>query len=472
MLKNFIWSAVEKVSIQVVSFVLSVILARILDPSDYGIIGMITIFIALSQIMVNGGISHALIQKQDCTDTDYSTSFYFNVTMSVALYCILYFAAPLVADFYNKPELISILRVMCITFVLNSLTVVHLAKLNLVMDFKSLAKVNLIGTVVSGSAGIYMAYTGFGVWALVYQNVLRSTIVVITLSLMIKWIPRHAFSIESFKRLFTFGSKLVIAGIYGTIYSNIYMVVIGKYYKIEDVGYFTRARQFVDIPSGLMSNIARSVSFPLLSSLQNDKSKLLEVNRKVTSVMAFCTIPAMTLFALLAKPLIIVVLTEKWLPIVPLLQWLCFSRMITPINELNMSTLNSLGKPGLFLKVDLLMAPVLILSMIITFPIGLNAIAIGIVCTSWIAFFVNSYFPGKLIGYGALKQLYDFRKTFISTLIMAFSVYQGMLLVSNNYLQILVGTVVAVVSFLIPSYLFKSPEIEIIMNKFSRKKPI
>lgn len=472
--KSFLWSTIEKVSVRLTSFAISIVLARILSPSEFGIIGMVTIFMLLSEVVINSGFVQALIQKQDRTDEDFSTVFYFNLLVGGILYLILFFGAKYISAFYETPILVDIIKVLALCFILNSFVVVHRSKLLIKLDFKSQALIGLSGTIISGIIGIYFALKGHGVWSLVYKSLVFSVINLILLNLIVRWIPTRKFSYDSFKQLFKFSSKLLISGVYGVIFQNIYMVFIGKYFEKQDLGYYTRARQFTDISSGLLANILTSVTFPLLCNLQNDPNEALKLFKKTITITFFLIVPSMTLLAVLSEPIVVLLLTEKWLPIVPLIQWLAFAKIFTPINAVNVSMLNSKGRSDLYLKVDLFMIPIVILTLLITIPISIKAMVIGIFVQSLLGYFVVAYYPGKIFKYGAIKQILDSSKSIIASFVMAIMVFFAIEFIETNILKVLIGIALGIGTFSLIMILLKAKEVDQIKalgtKYFVRKK--
>jgi teichuronic acid exporter len=347
------WSSAGTFASQGISFIIGIILARILMPSDYGLIGMLAIFFAISQIFIDGGLSNALIQKIDRNETDYSTIFNFNLFVSIVLYSILFFSAPFIADFYNTPELSLLTRILSLNIIIGSLSLVQQARLHILMDFKTPALISILSMLISGGLGITLAYYNFGVWALVVQSLTGTTIRSILLNIVNRWRPKLVFSRSSFQKLFGFSSKLLVAGLIAAIFNNIYAILIGKLFAPKEVGFYTRGKQFPELISSTLTSILKGVTYPILTSLQNERERMVQVYGKLMRITVFVVIPVLTLFALLAEPFVRLFLTEKWMPIVPLIQWLCFARMITPISGLNMNILNAIGRSDLFLKVDL-----------------------------------------------------------------------------------------------------------------------
>lgn len=437
------------------AFIIGIILARLLSPSDYGLVGMLAIFIAISNVFIEGGFAKALIQRSNCSDLDYSTAFVSNVVMSVIIYLILFIFAPLIAAFYNEPILIDLTRVLSLNFILGSFNIVQRAKLMAAVDFKSLATINVISTIAGGVIGVSMAYFRFGVWSLVGQSIGSTLTSVALFPFFSKWSPSLRFSRESFKQLFGFGSKLMITGVYAVVFNNISTLCIGKYYRSQQLGYFTRANQFSDMLAVTMNDVLGTVTFPVLSSLQDERDRLVAVYRKTLFFTAFVTFPVMILCALLARPIILILLTEKWLPCVVLAQWLFLARMFTPLSALNMNILNAVGRSDLFLKIDLLKAPLTIVYLLITVPLGVKAIVIGDFICAFICFFINAYLPGKMFGYGAFRQLKDWRYIILSLVFMAVPVMLLVHYVENLWIQLIGGGLLGATIFIGCCFLFK-----------------
>lgn len=457
-IKGFAWSAIDKIAVQGITFVFGIMLARILLPSDYGLIGMLSVFIAVSQLFVNSGFTNALIQKKDRTETDFATIFYFNLATAVFFYLVLFFSAPFIASFYNIPELSLITRVVSLSIIINSLSLVPQTRLVINMNFKVLAIRSLFSVLISGSIGLYLAYTGYGVWALVVQNL--SSVVVRTLLLLVfeKWVPLWVFSKESFKKLFSYSVKLLTAGLVGTIYNNLYSIILGKIFSAKEVGFYTKGKQYPELISNTLASVLQGVTFPVLSSLQDNRDKLVSVYGRVLGMTTFVVFPVLTLFALLAEPFVRFFLTEKWMPVVPLIQWMCFAKVITPISSVNMNILNAIGRSDLFLKVDMSKLPLTIGVLIATVPFGLMAVVIGHFCVSFICFFINTYYPGKLFGFGAIRQIKEMRFVLLSTSLMAIFVFAVTYLNIGDLLKLVLGIPLGLTVYLTSSWLFKTPE--------------
>ena len=466
---GMIWNALEKIVLQIISFVLNIILARLLTPHDYGTIGMLTIFLTFSNVFIDSGFSRALVQKQNRTEKDFSTVLIFNIVISCTLYIILFFASPAIAKFYKTPELLSLQRVFFLVIILNSLTVVQNAKFQIHIDFKKIAIINTVTTLLGGIIGIIAAYQGLGPWALVIQTLSKSLINLILFWILGKWLPKTGFSKQSFKQLFTFGSKLLLSGLLGTTVTNINNLVIGKVYTPSSLGLYTRAQQFPDLLTSTLTSVLNNATFPLMSSLQSNKDELVSVLKRLIKINSMFVFPAMTGLAILSKPLILVLLGEKWEFTADLLVWLCFSNMFVAHNTLNMNVLNAIGRSDLFLKVDCFKIPIIFITMAITFPISLKAVVVGKVVSCFIYFYINAFMPGKLFGFGAFKQLACSWKYIVSTLVMSVFVLAVRCIIDSNIICLVVGIVLGVIVYAVMILLLRDDEAKLIVKKIKGK---
>lgn len=467
---GMIWNVLEKISVQGVSFILNIILARLLSPHDYGTIGMLTIFLTFSNVFIDSGFSRALIQKQDRSEKDFSTTLIFNFLISIFIYVSLYIFSPAIAAFYNTPELIGLQRIFFLVIILNSLTVVQSAQLQIRIDFKKIAIINFISVVVSGIGGIIGAFYGLGAGALVIQSLLRSLTSTISFWLFSKWIPKTGFSIDSFKNLFGFGSKLLASGLLATLLQNIDSLFIGKIYTPASLGYYTRAQQFPELTSGTLAGVLNNTTFPLLASLQNDKEQLVKTFKKLISLTSILVIPAMIGIALLSNEIILVVLGEKWVQSADLLFWLSLSYIFTPFSYLNMNILNAIGRSDLFLKVDISKVPIILLTMIITFPISLKAVVIGKFVASFIYFYMNGFLPGKFYQFGAFKQLLCTWKTLIATTVMTICIITLKYFILSNSIKLFLCTFLGIISYFLILIILKEDNVTLIINKIKHKR--
>lgn len=407
------WSAIGRFSTQGISFLIGLILARILSPSDYGVTGMVAIFFAIAQTFIDSGFGSALIRKQDCTDVDYSTAFFFNAVVGLVFCLLLSLAAPFIAEFFNTPILEDIVVVMSINMFISSLSIVQTARLTAAVDFKSQAKINLVTTIFSGVVGIAMAYNGFGVWSLVWQGVFANLLRTILLLFATKWYPKWQFSKESFKYLFNFGSKILTASLLHTVYSNLTTLIIGKYYTAKDLGYYSRGESMANLPSTNITGILQSVTYPILSKIQDDDKRLIQVYRKYIAVTSLVIFFGMFLLAALAKPLILTLLTEKWLQSVIFLQVFCFALMFDHLCQLNLNILYVKGRSDLVLRLEVIKKTISISMLVAAIPFGVLAICLSRAIYTQIAVVINTYYTGKLFGLGYFAQVRDFFKYLI-----------------------------------------------------------
>ena len=416
--KGTIWSSIERFSVQAIQFVVMIFMARVLTPADYGIVGMVTIFIAISQSLIDSGFSQALIRKQDRTQIDNSTVFYFNIVVGALLYFILFFCAHPIARFYNEPILVPVTRIVSLSLPITSLAVVQRAILTINLDFKTQAKASLAGAVATGAVGLSMAYTGYGVWALVWAQVAGTFLNVIILWIVAHWRPSWIFSKNSFKELFSFGSKLMVSGLIDILYRNIYLIVIGKIFKASDLGFYTRAKNFSEFASTNISGILQRVSYPVLCTMQDDDARLSEVYRKFLRLSAFVIFPLMTGMAGVAQPLIVSILTDKWFYASVLLVPICLGGMWYPIHAINLNLLQVKGRSDLFLKLEIWKKVIGIAILCGTIPLGLYWMCWGAVLSSIIALIINTHYTGILLNLGFFKQMTDLLPVLILSLAM------------------------------------------------------
>ncbi len=436
-----------------------IIMARILTPEDYGLVGMLAIFIAISQSLIDSGFSQALIRKQDRSEIDNSTVFYFNIGVGLILYFILFFSAPLIANFYNEPLLIPITRAIGLSLIFNSLVIVQRALLTIRLDFKTQAKASFVGAVVSGVVGIWMAHTGYGVWAIVWQQLTNLAIITLLLWILSHWKPVWAYSWTSFKELFSFGSKMLASGLLDTLYRNIYLIVIGKVFKASDLGYYTRAHQFTDFASSNITGIFQRVTYPVLCTIQNDDIRLADVYRRLLKTSAFIIFPLMMGLAAVAKPMIISFLTEKWLFSAVLIQILCFSQMWYPVHAINLNLLQVRGRSDLFLKLEVIKKINGVIMLCITLPLGLLAMCYGMIITSIIALIINTHYTGKLIHLGFIAQMRDLLPTLLLSFGVGAVVYATVTLISmNSWLALCLGVFEGIILYVVLARLFRFSE--------------
>ena len=453
-----IWSAVERFSVQGVQFVVMIAMARVLSPSDYGLVGMLAVFIAVAQSLVDSGFSQALIRKQGRTAEDESTVFYFNVVVGLLLYGILCLSAPLVARFYDTPELKPLMRVVCLSVVFNSLAVVQRARLTLNIDFKTQAKASLTAAVVSGIVGIWMARTGWGVWSIAAQQLVNLGVNTLLLWVFACWRPRWVYSWASFRELFSFGSKLMLSGLLDVLYRNIYLIVIGKAFSAKDLGYYTRAQQFSEFPSSCLTGILQRVTYPVLCKIQDDDARLANAYRRFLRVSAFLIFPLLVGVSAVAEPLVLVLLKEQWLFAATLLQIICFAMMWYPIHSINLNLLQVKGRSDLFLRLEVIKKIVGVAILCATLPFGLVAMCVGQIVSSVLCLAINTRYTGKLIQVGFVRQMKDLFPVLALSLAMWLVASGVQMLVEPEVLKLAVGVVAGAVFYVGVSWLFKFTE--------------
>ncbi len=421
-IRGLFWSFWDNFFKLGVQFIVGLILARLLEPREFGLIGMLTIFIAISQTFINSGFSAALIRKKQVSSTDYSTVFYFNLLVAIILYVLLFFASGSIARFFGEPELKALLKILGFGLILSSLGIVQQTILTREINFKVQTKVSIVSSVSSGIIAVIMAFMGLGVWSLVALSLCQFGFNSLFLWIWSSWKPVRKFSTQSFKVLFAFGSKLLLSGLIDTIYKNVYLLVIGKYFTAQELGYYTRADQFKNLPSNNIMNVIQRVSFPVLSSIQEDKERLKTNYQKLIRNTMFATFLLMLGMAAVAKPMILALIGEKWLPSVAYLQLLCFAGMLYPLHALNLNMLNVKGRSDLILRLEIIKKLIAVPIIVIGIYYGIKAMIIGMIANGFFSFFLNSYYSGQLIGYSTKQQILDIFPafvfaTFISTLV-------------------------------------------------------
>ena len=458
--KGIVWSSIERLSVQGVQFLVMLVIARILDPKDFGLVGMLAIFLAVAQSLIDSGFSQALIRKQNRTETDNSTVFYFNIFISVVLYAIFYLIAPWVSWFFNEPQLTSLMRVLCVIIIINSFAVVQRAVYTASIDFKTQAKASLIAAVISGGIGITLALSGFGVWTLVVQQLLNAGVNTLMLWAFSKWRPHLAYSWRSFKELFAFGSKLMISGLIDTLYNNLYQIVVGKVFLATSLGHFTQAKTITQLPSSNITNILQRVTYPVLCTLQEDDDMLRKNYRKLLQLSAFIVFPLMCLLAGVAYPLVEVLLGKKWLFTATLIIPLCFNLMFYPIAAINLNLLQVKGRSDLFLKLEIIKKIIGVTVLIASIPYGLVFMTYARIASGLLGLYLNTYYTKKLINVGFYLQMKDISGSLFLSLSMFLVVCFMNVLISNVWGQLVVGIITGLFFYMSISFLFKMPELK------------
>lgn len=459
-----IWRILETGGTQIIRLLISIVLARLILPEQFAAIAMLSIFFSVAQIFVDSGFSTALLRKNDRSQLDCSTVFFFNIAIGVLSYLLLYLIAPYVAEFYNIAELKPILRVSSITIVIGSTIGVHRTLFTAKMDFKSLAKFNIIALIVSGCVGIFLAYKGFQVWALVAHSIVSTTVTSVLIWHFSSWRPTWQFSLISLKKFFGFGSKLLASGLLDTIYANMYTVVIGKLFPPSDLAFYNRAASLSTLSSNTPTQVLQSVTFPALCKLQGDDETLRMSYRSMLRVSAFVVFPLCLGLGSVSYPLINVLYTKVWIYAAALLQIIVFAGMWYPIHAINLNLLQVKGRSDLFLRLEIIKKIIGVLMLCITVPIGLKAMCYGSIGTSLIALIINTHYTGKLINLGFFEQLKDLWPSFSLSVVMFVGCKLLSTAMGNGILSLIVSIIAGVVIYVGGAYLFKFKEFELLKN--------
>ena len=469
--KGVIWSAVDRFSAQGIQFVFSILIARLLVPEDYGVVAMLGIFMAVSQTFIDSGFGAALIRKVDRTEEDFSTVFYFNIVVATLFYFALFFAAPAIANFYNTPLLESITKVVALNLIIGSLSGIHNAKLSIAIDFKSRAKISIVSTLLTGAVGLWMAYAGYGVWALVVQNLFSSAIRTVLLWVIVKWYPKLVFSWKSFKELFSFGSKLLASALLDTLYNNIYTLVIGKVFSPTTLGVYSKANSLAQFPSSNITSVLQGVTFPVLSTIQNEDDRLADAYKRFLKIAAFVVFPLMIGLSAVADPFIRLVLTDKWEGAIYLLQIMCFWMMWYPIHAINLNILQVKGRSDYFLKLEIIKKIQGVIVLCVTVPMGIVAMCYGSLISSIICLVWNTHYTKKLIGYGFFAQMKDLLPIILHALVMGLIVAIVVHFMPTLWLKLIVGVLSGIIYYISGAYVMKFPEMDELLTilKLNRK---
>ncbi len=440
------WSAADTFLAQGVTFIVGIVLARLLSPEEYGLIGIVTIFTNVMLGVVDSGFSNSLIRKQEVTEEDYSTLFFFNLAASIVLFGIMFIGAPWIASFFDRPELVPLVRVMGVLLILQALSIVQNTILSRKIDFKTKTKASVISAVVSGVIGIAMAYAGFGVWSLVAQQLSRQFIYSGILWILNKWWPQFIISLKSIQYMWGFGWKLLVSGLLDNIWKELYQVVVGKFYNPYTLGQYTRSKQYASIFSTNLTVIVQRVSYPVLSQVQDDKERMVNAYRRVIKVTMFVTAITMISLAAVAGPLIYCLIGPQWDMAASFLPLICVSMSLYPLHALNLNMLQIQGRTDIFLYLEIIKKIIAVMPICLGIFVGIYWMLVGTIITGIISFFLNSYYTGKKLGYSSWAQLKDIAPSYAIAFIIAVSVYFFKYLPLSNWIilpiQICVGIAV------------------------------
>lgn len=468
--KGVFWSSIDRFTSQGISFVFSLLIARMLMPSDYGVIAMLGIFMAVSGCFIDSGFGTALVRKIDRTEVDFSTVFYFNNVAAVLFYGLLWIVSPYIAAFYELPLLEDVTKVVGLNLIVGALGGIQGAKLSIAIDFKTRAKISVITNLFTGIIGLFLAYQGHGVWALVFQGLFSNILRTILLWCYVKWSPQWVFSWKSFREMFSFGSKMLASGLLDTTYNNIYTIVIGKCFHSSALGVYSRADGLAQFPSSNITGVLQNVTFPVLSSIQNDEERLAMGYKRLLRLSAFIIFPLMVGLAAVADPFIRLVLTDKWEGTIYYLQILCFALMWYPIHAINLNLLIAKGRSDYFLKLEVIKKIQGVIVLCVTVPLGLVVMCYGRIVVALISLLWNTYYTKGIIGYGYVQQMKDLMHILIHALLMGAITSYVVSVASTLWLKLILGVLTGMVYYLAGAYLMKFEEMQELILILKRKK--
>lgn len=465
---GMIWSFFERFSTQGIGFVLSVIIARIVAPEVYGLIAIVQVFISFAQVFIDSGFGNALIQKKYRTDDDFYTVFIFNLVVSAILYIIFFFCAPLISDFYNEPRLTQITRLVSLTLLISAFCIVQRTKLTIQLDFKRQAVASFSATLISGAVGVIMAYRGFGVWALVTQQLIMQIVQAIVLAIVSKWRPRFVFDFDSFKQMFSFGSKLLVNNLITSVYINIANIFIGKWYSPASLAFYNRGFTLSQIISTNIEGVLQRIIYPITCEAQDDKEKLIKCYQKYLHLSHFIILPILTMMCILATPLISVLLTDSWLPAAEYVVLFCINFMFYAWTDQSGSLTNAIGRSDMNLKGTFIKRPIAFLLLFISLGKGVKAICIATIISSIIELIVNIGICNKVIGMKVWEHIKPQLDLFCVNILMGIIVYFVSLLFCSMKLKLFISGIIGGIVYIILSFIFKLPERRLILFLFNR----
>lgn len=467
---NFIWRFAERCGAQLVTFIVSIVLARILTPSDYGTIALVTVFITILQVFIDSGLSTALIQKKDADDLDFSSVFYFNFVICIILYLIMFVSAPLIADFYKESSLVSIVRVISLTLIISGVKGVQQSYVSRHMLFKRFFFSTLGGTIFSAVLGIIMAYAGFGVWAIVFQQLSNNAIDTLILWITVKWRPIKKFSWSRLKNLLSFGWKMLASSLLDTIYNNLRNMIIGKLYTSADLAFYNQGDKF---PKLIVTNINTSIDSVLLPTMSNEQDnhvRVKDMTRRAIKISTYIMAPLMIGLAFCAKPIVQIVLTDKWLPCVPYLQIFCISYLFWPIHTANLNAIKAMGRSDLFLKLEVIKKFIGIILLLITMNISVMGMAYSLLISGLISQVINSWPNRYLLKYSYIDQIKDILPNIVMALIMGVFVYFINYLNLSVLVSLMIQIILGGIIYLVLSIFTKNDSFTYLINILKNRK--
>ena len=463
-INNFIWRFAERCGAQLVTFIVSIVLARILTPEDYGVVALATVFTSILQVFVDSGLGTALIQKKKADDLDFSSVFYFNFVVCIVLYIIMFFTAPFISVFYNDSSLTSIVRVASLTIVISGVKGIQQAYVSRNMLFKRFFFATLGGTIFSAFIGIGLAYAGFGVWAIVAQQLSNTAIDTLILWITVKWRPKKMFSIKRLKELLNFGWKLLISSLFNAVYNNLRNLIIGKYYSSADLAYYNQGDKFPNLIVTNINSSIDSVLLPTLSSAQDEKKRVKSMTRRAIKTSTYIMAPLMMGLAFCATPIVRLILTEKWMPCVPYLQIFCITYMFWPIHTANLNAINAMGRSDYFLKLEIVKKAIGMLLLLSTMHFGVMVMAYSLLVTTVTSMIINSWPNKNLLGYSLKEQIIDIFPGIFLALLMGLAISLVRLLALPDIVTLAFQIPLGAVIYIGLSYVFKIEPFEYLLN--------
>ncbi|MDY5576650.1 MAG: lipopolysaccharide biosynthesis protein [Lachnospiraceae bacterium] len=453
------WSLIERFGYLSCQFLSNLVLARLLMPDDFGTIGLLMVFVTLSNVLIDSGLTASVIQKEKVTETDKATVFITNIVLAISVYLIIFFAAPFIASYFKSPDLTLFLRCLELIVIIDALCAIQNSLLMRDMDFKILTKIKLISIVISAGIAIALAYYGLGIWALIIQYILFSTIRTLLTWFVTKWHPSFDFSIKSFKSLFSYGSKLLVSTFVAELYVNLQQLLIGRFYTSADLGYYSQARLFQNIPTGTVSQVINSVAFPAYAKLQSERQKLLEMFRQNIRFVAFVNTPLMVLLAVVAYPLFVFLYSEKWIGAVGYFQFLCiFFGIFLAIHQCSLSLLKAIGRSDYVLHLEIIKKILGIAFIFIGMKIwGIWGILYALGLNSFIEIFLNGFYVKKELGYGGVNVLIDIAPSLLVSLIsgcLAYLALRYFFTFDSYFLQTVLASLLFVLTYVIIAWVF------------------
>ena len=467
-IKAITWSSVNIFGVQAVQLIIGIVLARLLMPTDFGITGILFIFIGISTTLIDGGFIQALIQKKDTNEKDFSTIFFLNILTSITLYIILFFSAPLIATFFNQPKLILYSRVHFIIILIFPLYLIQFAQLLKKLEYKSIAIVNISSIIISGSIAIILSFKGFGVWALIIQQIVFHSSRALIYPFFVKWLPTLHFSIRRIKKMLGFSLPLLGQTGLNAIFNQIYFIIIGRFYPLQQVGYFNQANRYSETVNAATQNILSQGTFPVLSTIQDDKKQLLQVYRKLIRSVATITFPLVIFLIIAAQPIVLTLITEKWLPSVVLLQLLLTANLLTPMFTVNISILNAQGFSAKSLKLELIKKSLIVVSILACFSFGIKGMLVGFVVANFLAYLFSMITIKKSLNHYYRHQILDLIKTLSLSLIVGFMIWPLQYLINHSFALLMVQAIGFLVVYFVIMRIVMPSDFQYLIFKIKR----